>query len=429
VAAERDYYTILQVIPDAEPEVIEAAYRRLTRKYHPDVNSNADATRRQAELNEAWETLRDPARRRAYDDGRGSTRGAATSPWRPGRPAEPPWWPQHERATPSTGARARPRESTDPHTESSWRGSAPLSAVSTVAVFDDVGAGREETFLLSTSPEGEVYAARNTATRSILYHIAASGALTTLLSHPRPIGGICADGSGGVYLTDTGLNCIYRYAPNAELRIIVGPYASDGSDEPVRTAYFDPLSRIVADRDGKLFVAERRETFSLTGRSVSRVRVIDPHGSVKTLPAQFRAIGGLAIGLDGMVVISDSLENRIVVRGMHGARMTMAGSKRPGNADGPARAARFNGPHGVAIDTAGNVYVADTGNHAIRRISSHATVSTLAGAGVAGHVDGLEEVARFNAPTDVAAGPNGDLFVADQGNRCIRRIVLSRVVR
>ena len=64
---DKDYYAMLQVDPRAEPEVIEAAYRRLSRKYHPDVREEADAGQRMRELNEAFEVLSDPARRRAYD--------------------------------------------------------------------------------------------------------------------------------------------------------------------------------------------------------------------------------------------------------------------------------------------------------------------------------------------------------------------------
>ena len=64
---DKDYYAILQVHLRAEPEVIEAAYRRLSRKYHPDVSGEADAGQRMRELKEAFEVLSDPARRRAYD--------------------------------------------------------------------------------------------------------------------------------------------------------------------------------------------------------------------------------------------------------------------------------------------------------------------------------------------------------------------------
>lgn len=77
---DKDYYAILQVHPRAEPEVIEAAYRRLTRKYHPDVSGQADAGQRMRELNEAFEVLGDPARRRAYDRHRSFEGRPASAP-------------------------------------------------------------------------------------------------------------------------------------------------------------------------------------------------------------------------------------------------------------------------------------------------------------------------------------------------------------
>jgi len=80
--ADKDYYAILQVHPRAEPEVIEAAYRRLSRKYHPDVSGEADAGQRMRELNEAFAVLSDPDRRRAYDRQRslGSRPASAPTP-------------------------------------------------------------------------------------------------------------------------------------------------------------------------------------------------------------------------------------------------------------------------------------------------------------------------------------------------------------
>lgn len=81
---DKDYYAILQVDPRAEPEVVEAAYRRLSRKYHPDISGEADAGHRMRELNEAYEVLSDPARRRAYDRRRPVGPGpSATDRWLP----------------------------------------------------------------------------------------------------------------------------------------------------------------------------------------------------------------------------------------------------------------------------------------------------------------------------------------------------------
>ena len=82
----KDYYAILQVDPRAEPEVIEAAYRRLSRKYHPDVSAQADAAQRMRELNEAFEVLSDPGRRRAYDHHRSFLGRPASAPMPAGLP-------------------------------------------------------------------------------------------------------------------------------------------------------------------------------------------------------------------------------------------------------------------------------------------------------------------------------------------------------
>lgn len=82
----KDYYAILQVHPRAEPEVIDAAYRRLSRKYHPDVSGQADAGQRMRELNEAFEVLSDPARRRAYDRQRSFGSRPASAPMPTGFP-------------------------------------------------------------------------------------------------------------------------------------------------------------------------------------------------------------------------------------------------------------------------------------------------------------------------------------------------------
>jgi hypothetical protein len=79
-ARDKDYYAILQVDPRAEPEVIEAAYRRLSRKYHPDVDGRPGAGHRMAELNEAYEVLSDPGRRAAYDLRRSVAPGPGPAP-------------------------------------------------------------------------------------------------------------------------------------------------------------------------------------------------------------------------------------------------------------------------------------------------------------------------------------------------------------
>jgi sugar lactone lactonase YvrE len=105
---------------------------------------------------------------------------------------------------------------------------------------------------------------------------------------------------------------------------------------------------------------------------------------------------------------------------------TIAGEVQPGDTDGPGHAARFDRPTGLAIDAGGVVYVADTGNHRIRKILSNGQTTTLAG-GAAGYADGPTQTARFNAPCGVTVAPDGAIYVADTGNHCLRKIHAGQV--
>lgn len=140
---------------------------------------------------------------------------------------------------------------------------------------------------------------------------------------------------------------------------------------------------------------------------------------------RFRDLAGIAVGVDDALYIADAGNNRIrVVRpgsaGVPPAVSTLAGDGTAGFADGPSALARFNNPQGVAVDANGIVYVADTGNHRIRRIAPDGTVTTLAGDGTAGLRDGGGTLARFSAPTGIALDNIGNIYVADTGNSAVR---------
>jgi sugar lactone lactonase YvrE len=108
---------------------------------------------------------------------------------------------------------------------------------------------------------------------------------------------------------------------------------------------------------------------------------------------------------------------------------TLAGNAGQGSNDGTGSSVRFNSPGGVAVDSAGNIYVADTANHTIRKITSGGAVSTLAGlAGLSGSADGSGSSARFNQPLGIAVDINGTVYVADTGNHTIRKITSGGVV-
>jgi sugar lactone lactonase YvrE len=145
-------------------------------------------------------------------------------------------------------------------------------------------------------------------------------------------------------------------------------------------------------------------------------------GNMPLTVARFADPYGVAVDEAGNIYIADAGDNnRIRKLTPGGATSTLAGGKE-GFADGPGAQAMFNTPSGVAIDGKGNLYVADTGNNAIRKVAPDGTVSTLAGSGVAGTADGKGREAQFNGPVGVAVGDDGVVYVADTYNDAIRRI-------
>jgi hypothetical protein len=126
----------------------------------------------------------------------------------------------------------------------------------------------------------------------------------------------------------------------------------------------------------------------------------------------------------GNVYVADSNNSTVRKVTPSGLVTTPAGrAGQSGSADGIGAAARFNNPNSVAVDTATNVYVADTYNHTIRKVTPTRLVTTLAGlAGTAGSADGTGNTARFNYPSGVAVDTAGNIYVADTYNNTIRKV-------
>lgn len=152
--------------------------------------------------------------------------------------------------------------------------------------------------------------------------------------------------------------------------------------------------------------------------------------------ARFQKLSGLAIGPDDTIYVADAGNQRIrAVRQSGGGNTpivwtvsTLAGNGTAGFADGAAAAAMFNNPQGIAVGGNGVVYIADTANNRIRRIATDGTVTTLAGDGTPGLQNGAGNQARFNAPQGIAVDSQGNVYVADTGNAAVRKIDAAGVV-
>jgi sugar lactone lactonase YvrE len=153
-------------------------------------------------------------------------------------------------------------------------------------------------------------------------------------------------------------------------------------------------------------------------------------GSSDTTGGQVNTVAGMVAGQNGDLLWTDDFLNVVRRLSPAGDLTTMAGTRRtPGALDGVGQEARFNGPAGLVADAAGNAYVADFFNHTLRKISPGGVVTTIAGsAGLPGSNDGLGTSARFNRPLGLAIDEAGNLYVADSGNCLVRKVSPSTAV-
>ncbi len=244
--------------------------------------------------------------------------------------------------------------------------------------------------------------------------------------------GVAADSAGNVYVADTCNSTIREINFMAVVNTLAGqagggPGSVDGTDS---TARFNQPQGVAADSAGKVYVAD-------TGNST--IRRINPAGVVSTLAglalnigtndgvgsdARFCYPAGVAVDSAGNVYVADQFNSTIRKVTPAGVVTTLAGLARSwGSADGTNGDARFHWPSGVAVDSAGNVYVADEWNNTIRKVTPDAVVTTLAGlAGTSGTNDGAGSDARFCYPAGVAVDSAGNVYVADQFNSTIRKV-------
>jgi hypothetical protein len=206
-----------------------------------------------------------------------------------------------------------------------------------------------------------------------------------------------------------------------------GEGAAGWRDGAAAQARFGEPYGVAVGGDGSVYVTDAGES--------NRVRKVTPRGEVSTLAggregfadgagaaASFDTPSGLALDRGGNLYVADTGNNRVRKVTPEGVVTTVAGEGSRGFADGAAAEARFDAPLGVAVDKDGNVYVADTYNDRVRLLTKDGRVRTLAGSGTNGYADGGADAALFDTPCAVAVNEAGEVYVADTGNDRLRKI-------
>jgi len=247
--------------------------------------------------------------------------------------------------------------------------------------------------------------------------------------------GVAVDAAGNVYVADKGNNEIRKITSTGTVSILSGTLAAGNSNTStigVSATYNGPTG-VAADAHGNIFVAD-------FGNNL--IRKIASDGTVTTLAggsksgntndvgtkALFNGPAGVAVDTSGNVYVADFANNLIRKITPAGAVTTLAGSGKVGSANGTGTAATFNGPRGVAVDINKNVYVADANNNLIRKIDSTGVVTTFAGTGSKGNASGSATTASFYYPSGVALDAAGNLYVADALNNLVRKIAADGTV-
>ncbi len=303
---------------------------------------------------------------------------------------------------------------------------------------------------IATDADGNLYVAD--LNNGTVRKVTPSGYTTTLAGLAGAIGktnglgaaalfngpaGTAVDSKGNVYLADAGNHQIRKITPAGVVSVFAGGSSSGAADGNGTKAFFTFPADVAVDSADNVYVADGGN---------NTIRKITPSGDVTTLAgsapvrgfkdgvgkvAQFSVPQGVACDKDGNVYVADTGNESIRKITPAGVVSTFAGHAGPGHDDGTGAAASFNLPYGVAVGPSGNIYVADTDNNLIRKITPDGAVTTIAGGtefSNSGSTDGTGTSARFAAPYDIAADGAGNLYVAEGNNNVVRKVTTNGVV-
>jgi len=255
-------------------------------------------------------------------------------------------------------------------------------------------------------------------------------AVVTTIANVATPSGLILDNQGNIFVTNFQDNQIYKISTNGAISVFAGNGLPGSTDGIAAAASFNGPGGIVIDALGNLFLADQQN---------NKIREISPAGVVTTFAgngtagandgigpaASFNNPDGIAVDKQGNVYVADTKNNLIRKISPTGNVITFAGNGSPGITDGTGISASFNYPTSIAIDASGNLYVTDYKNNLIRKITTAGVVTSLAGNGTTGNVNGLGTLASFNGPLGSAIDIYGQMYVTDEVNYLVRKIILT----
>ena len=280
---------------------------------------------------------------------------------------------------------------------------------------------------------------RTVAGADYLYGIGDGGAATSAqLYLPSAV---ALDSAGNLYIADTGTSRVRQVSSSGAITTVAGTgVASAGGEATLATAtsLITPTG-VAVDRFGNIFIAETDANRIRQVGADGRIRTVagtgTPGQGAEFLPAlktQLSAPRGLCLDRSGNLYVVDTGNNRVLLVPPTGVVSTAAGNGAPGAAGdgGLAPLAQLNRPAACMVDSAGDLYIADTYNHRICKVDTNGTITTVAGVGVAGNGgdEGPATSASLNAPLGVTADDNGNIYISDTGNNCVRQVTPDGII-